>query len=107
MAVSDSRALATTVVAVAFYLAVGAATANFDPKRMSMLGRIGGYAQKRLYDPVDTTKAARSAFLRGFLADIDPELPERERLRRAEAAKKEHMARLAYLSAQKRQAKKR
>jgi len=47
------------------------------------------------------TAKARSTFLGSFLDAVDPQrqLPESERLRRAEAAKKAHFARLAYHSA--------
>ncbi len=68
----------------------------------SLRGRAGAYAQQAAYDTRETTKAARVAFQDRFLDEVDPnrELPEIERLRRAEAAMRSHMARLALKSAQ-------
>ena len=53
------------------------------------------------YDPKETTKAARAAFATRFEREVDPDgtLPEVERLRRAESARKAYFSRLAYLSA--------
>lgn len=74
---------------------------QFDHKSMALRGRIGAFAQHALHDPRETTKAARTAFLGKFLIEVDPEcqLPEAERVRRAEAARKAYFSRLAYLSA--------
>ena len=43
-------------------------------------------------DPVEGTRAAREAFLQGFIDQVDPErrLSQEERLRRAESARKAH-----------------
>lgn len=67
----------------------------------SLAGRIGGYRKAALYDARQATLPAREAFARRFLDQVDPErtLPEPERLRRAEAARRAHFARLALLSA--------
>ena len=67
----------------------------------SLRARIGGLALAAQRDPREYTAAARRAFLARFEDQVDPErvLPERERARRAEAARKAHFARLAYLSA--------
>lgn len=53
------------------------------------------------HDPRSTTAAARSAFSRRFLDMVDPNrtLPEAERLRRADAARKAYFVQLAYRSA--------
>ena len=74
----------------------------------SLAGRIGAYALHSQYDSKEITQAARTAFLAKFIAQVDPnlELPEEERLRRAEHALREHMARLAMKSAKARAAKK-
>ena len=50
------------------------------------------------------TESDRRAFNQRFLDEVDPErrLPERERLRRADAARRAYFTRLAYLSARKR-----
>lgn len=63
-------------------------------------------------DPVAATAAARKAQLDRFEKQVDPDgvLPEEERVRRAESAKKAYFARLAFLSAaarRKRSARKR
>lgn len=50
-------------------------------------------------DPKETTAKAREAFRRQFYEGIPEDLPQAERDRRAEAAYKAHMARLAFLSA--------
>ena len=68
----------------------------------SLIGRIGAYALQSQYDPKETTRAARTAFLERFLDEVDPErtLPDGERDRRAAAARKAYFARLALKSAQ-------
>ncbi len=48
------------------------------------------------------TDKARSAFWRSFYDRTDPELPEAERQRQAEAARKLHMTRLSHKAALKR-----
>jgi hypothetical protein len=70
---------------------------RFDPRDMSLRGRIGAFALHARHDPKETTKPARAAFLARFEAEVDPErrLPEDERRRRAHAAMRAHMARLA------------
>lgn len=50
------------------------------------------------------TARARRAFAESFYAATDPALPERERLRQAEAARKLHYQRLARLSVKARRA---
>ena len=74
---------------------------SFDPREMALRGRIGAYRLHATHDPHETTKSARAAFNARFLRDVDPEgkLPEAERQRRAEAARKAYFARLARLSA--------
>jgi len=68
---------------------------------MALRGRIGAYALHARHDPRQTTAPARAAFLKRFEHDVDPDgvLPEAERLRRAECARKAHFARLALKSA--------
>lgn len=67
----------------------------------SLRGRIGAYALHSTHDPRETTAAARRAFLSRFENEVDPEgkLPELERARRAEAARKLYFSRLALKSA--------
>lgn len=65
-----------------------------------MMGRIGGLRRSALHDSREMTAKARSTFLAKFIVAVDPDgaLPEEERLRRAEIAKKEHFTRLAMAS---------
>lgn len=83
-------------------------TLEFDPDEMSRRGRIGAYRLHALHDSKEVTAPARAAFLARFERDVDPDgtLPEGERRRRAEYAKKAHFARLARLSANARRRKK-
>lgn len=72
------------------------------PAERSMRARIAAYTLHSRRDPRETTAAARSAFLDRFEREVDPEcvLPEAERRRRAEAAKKAYFTKLALRSAQ-------
>jgi hypothetical protein len=71
--------------------------------------RIGGLALSASRDPREYTRAARAAFLRRFEEEVDPErrLPEGERARRTEAARRLYFARLGLKSAQRRRGKSR
>ena len=64
--------------------------------------RIGGYALAASRDPQEYTRAARRGFMRRFLDEVDPDrvLPEAERERRARAALRGYMTKLALRSAQ-------
>ena len=77
---------------------------SLTPSERVMRARMAAYALHARYDPRETTKPARRAFDQRFLDLVDPDrrLPERERQRRAEAARKAHFTRLAYLSARSR-----
>lgn len=68
---------------------------------MALRGRIGAYTLHSRRDPRETTVKARAAFLKRFENQVDPDrvLPEPERLRRAEYARKAHFARMALASA--------
>jgi hypothetical protein len=74
---------------------------SLSASERSQRGRIGAYLMHARHDPRSTTAAARLAFSRRFLDTVDPDrsLPEPERLRRADAARKAYFAQLAYLSA--------
>lgn len=80
---------------------------QFDSDEMALRGRIGAYRLHASRDPRETTRSGRAAFRDSFERIVDPhnELPERERLRRAEAARRAHYARLARLSAVARKAR--
>ena len=71
-----------------------------DPSRV-LRGQIGAAVQQSRNDPREYTQAARAGFLRKFEREVDPDgtLSAEERQRRAEAARRAHMLRLAYASA--------
>lgn len=73
-------------------------------RELSIRGRIGAYSLHAKQDARETTAKARSAFMARFETRVDPDgtLSEAERLRRAEAARRAHFARLALKSAQRR-----
>jgi hypothetical protein len=68
-----------------------------DPTRV-LRGKLGAAVQQSLHDPRLYTANARTAFLGRFWPD-DPTLPPEESERRAQAALRAHMLRLAYASA--------
>ena len=83
---------------------------SLSPSERVMRARMAAYMLHARYDPRETTKPARRAFNKRFLDQVDPDrrLPERERQRRAEAARRAYFTRLAYLSARsRRQARRR
>ncbi len=69
--------------------------------------RMGGLARSAQYDGRDVTAKATKRFRERFLAQVDPDnvLTSAERERRADAAFRLHMARLAMRSVHIRQAK--
>ncbi len=75
-----------------------AASVSLSSSERSQRARIAAYAQKAKHDPKETTRKAREAYRASFYDGIPEDLPEAERDRRAEAAFKAHMARLAFLS---------
>jgi len=72
-----------------------------SPAERVLRARIAAYRLHATRDSRETTRAAREAFLSRFEREVDPDqaLPEAERRRRAEAAKKAYFARLALKSA--------
>jgi hypothetical protein len=69
------------------------------PEQRALRSRIGGLTTASRHDPRTYTQPARDAFNSRFLEGIPAELPEPERLRRADAARRAHFARLAFKSA--------
>ncbi len=67
----------------------------------TLRARLGGLALSASRDPKEYTVAARAAFSEKFRVQVDPDglLPEPERDRRAEAARRLHFAKLAFRSA--------
>jgi hypothetical protein len=79
-----------------------------EARSRTLAARVGAFSLHAKYDSRELTVNARRAFARRFEDQVDPErkLPEAERQRRAEAAKKAYMARLALKSAEARRNKK-
>jgi hypothetical protein len=79
-----------------------------SPQVRSLVATIGARSLHSQYDSRELTKNARAKFDQRFVDEVDPDrvLPEAERLRRAEHARKAYFARLALASAQARRARK-
>ena len=77
------------------------------PSERSLRARIAAHERWSHQDPVAGTAKARSAFLDRFEREVDPdgELPEAERLRRAEQARKAYFTELAFKSSKARAAR--
>ena len=85
-----------------------------DSASYALRGRLGGLRRAALYDGLAVTTKARAAYAASFLDGhecamcapivIPSDLPEPERLRRAEAARRFHFANLSYRSAKARKA---
>lgn len=71
------------------------------PSQRSLRAQIAAHTLHSKVDSTRHTEPARKAFLARFERQVDPdgELPEAERLRRAEQAKKAYFTNLAYKSA--------
>ena len=66
----------------------------------SLAARVGAFALHAKHDSRVLTAPARAAFLDRFLKEVDPDgvLPQEERVRRAEHARKAYFTRLALKS---------
>ncbi len=75
-----------------------------DPLIRRQVARIGGLTRAASYDGRKVTEAARRGFMARFEDEVDPDrqLGQGERRRRAQAAMRAHMARLALRSARSR-----
>jgi hypothetical protein len=73
---------------------------SVTPDQRRLRGRMAAAILHSRYDSRTLTRKARVAFLRTFLDQVDPDrrLPEPERLRRAELARRAHFLRLALAS---------
>jgi hypothetical protein len=80
-----------------------------SPAERRLRGRAGAFAMLARNDPRETSRAGRDAAWARFLDQVDPDrqLPEGERDRRAEAARRSHMASIALKSVQARAARRR
>ncbi len=74
---------------------------SLTPEQRSLRARLAAHSLHAHVDSVAHTAPARQAFLARFEAKVDPEgiLPEAERLRRADHARKAYFAGLALKSA--------
>lgn len=79
---------------------------RMTPAELSLRGKIGAAMLHATHDPRETTAKARATFLAKFLDQVDPELPDAERVRRAEFLRRAYFARLALASARSRSKKK-
>ena len=77
-----------------------------NAQERSQRSRIAGLTLHATHDPKITTIPARRAFLQRFLDAIPADLPEKERLRRAQSALRAHMCRMAFNSARNRRQRK-
>jgi hypothetical protein len=70
------------------------------PEQRRLRGRMAAAIGHSRHDPRVTTAKARQAFMARFEHEVDPDgrLPERERARRAEQARKAYFYRLALAS---------
>lgn len=81
---------------------------EIDSAEMARRGRLGALKLHATHDPCETTRAARQAFRAKFEHQVDPDrtLPEAERKRRAEYARREFYLRMARRSVESRRRKK-
>jgi hypothetical protein len=71
------------------------------PEQRTQRARLAAHTRWSQHDSVEHAHKMRAAFEQRFLDEVDPDrtLPEAERVRRAEQARKAYFTRLAYLSA--------
>lgn len=82
------------------------AQSKLTAEQRSQRARLAAYARWAKEDPAANAARGQAGLLARFEREVDPnsELPEAERLRRAECARKAHMQRIAIKSADKRRA---
>ena len=82
---------------------------NLSAEQRALRARIAALTRAALYDGTAVTAKARSTFLESFEHAVDPSgaLAPEERIRRANAALRAHMTRLALASSKARAAKRR
>lgn len=86
----------------------GLSTVGMSPEHRSLRARMAAHASwANTEDPTARTQPARDRFAKRFLDQVDPDrtLPEAERQRRAESARKSYFAQLAFKSVRARAAK--
>ncbi len=72
---------------------------SLTPSERTMRARLAAHTLHSRYDSRELTKAARAKFEARFYEGIDPDLPEAERDRRAQHARKRYFTELAFKSA--------
>lgn len=84
-----------------------AANKSLSPEQRSLRARMAAHAMHSQHDTRQTSANGRATFMRRFEDEVDPnrELPEAERQRRAEQARKAYFQRLAFQSSRARQRK--
>jgi hypothetical protein len=77
-----------------------AASTSLNPAQRSLRARIAANTRWAGEDPAVNAARGQAGLMARFLDEVDPDhqLPEAERTRRAEAARRAHMQRLAFLS---------
>lgn len=77
------------------------------PSEKTLRARLAAHAKHAKHDSYAHAKKMRAGFDRRFLDEVDPDrvLPEEERLRRAQHARKAYFTKLAYKSARARSAR--
>lgn len=82
------------------------ASKNLTPEQRTMRAKIAAHARWSKEDPKPTGPRGQAGLLAKFEREVDPtnELPPEERRRRAESARRAHMARLAFASSKARKA---
>jgi hypothetical protein len=75
---------------------------KLSPSERSLRARIAAHKLHATHDSRELTAPARAAALKRFETEVDPhgELPDAERIRRAEHARKAYFTQLAFKSAQ-------
>lgn len=78
------------------------------PAQRRLQAQLAAHARWSKSDPVAGTAAARAKFLERFIDEVDPDrtLPEKERVRRAESARRAYFTRLALKSSRTRSERK-
>lgn len=77
------------------------------PEQRTMRARIAALSRWAKESPAENATRGQAGLLAKFIDQVDPDrtLPEPERMRRAEAARRAHMVRLSLRSAQARAAR--
>lgn len=75
------------------------------PEQRSQRAAIAAYTRWAHEDPAANAARGQAGFYRKLYDETDPSLPDAERHRRAECARRAHMARMTFASAKSRRAR--